>query len=632
MNISINMRKIKIKKLGGPLYGQTKDGGLDDNQRIEKKEPSGINHVVKEVSRKKANVELEDKEIVFKPDSNTLQIVKGKTHEQGGVPADLQPGTFVFSDHLKLGGEASLIPGAKPGQTFAAALMKDVKPFNEAINTMVYSKDNDTYKQNAAELTISETIKKLKNLAMLQELQKGLKDGVPEFIEEDLPQAKHGGLIKMQMAGTYKEKEYDVNGRKVKAKNVTKDKIPQGAKEIIKDELYGTSSSKGQRVDDGRVKISGRSRQPTYEEGLKLKDSTYKTFFNKKNWINAPEDEARKAWEYTWQNKKGERPAYKPSTQEDFYYLDGQPAPKPGEQPKPVPIPGGQPVPGEEPKKTGTKTYTEQEQQQQQQTDEQPEEVGYGYMDAISVLSPFTQRYNKQYPILQQVKAPNIKFRPVDFEQERQRILGTSNTLGNFNNVYSPSASMASARNSMLLGEATEGVNQSFQKEFNTNQLGFQEFDMKNAESAYNAELMNANFFNTYRDQVVQTNTNFDAAMNMRDKEVLKNFYAAERQRVMKNLFNKTATDFNVDANYNIRKLNRPNATAARITGEGGGSGEDGISFEQFKAKAKAKAPYLTDEELQKAYGDATMRGQLKQNQPNQSSGDFERLQQMMQQ
>jgi hypothetical protein len=103
------------------------------------------------------NAELEKQENTLNPDGSTEQF-NGPSHEQGGIPTQLDPGTLVFSDKLKLG-----------KKTFA--------DLNKPNMTIKEDKILDNKKSNATQRLTAELMKGAKNKqsVALYKAQEGLK-------------------------------------------------------------------------------------------------------------------------------------------------------------------------------------------------------------------------------------------------------------------------------------------------------------------------------------------------------------------------------------------------------------------------------------------------------------------------
>ena len=198
------MRKVKVTKGATPLYHQKPSGALHDGFQVEKQPEPTINNAAKEVDKDEANVEAEKGEVVYSPSNPQLKLINGKSHKKGGTLLNLDQGDFVFSHYLKMGGEEQQIIGVEPKEnvSYADALKQNVKPFNKAVHLMNTSED--MYDKNTATFTLKESLKKIEQLALMQELKKGMPNGTPAFMEQpdaEPPMAKYGGMQYLQVGG-----------------------------------------------------------------------------------------------------------------------------------------------------------------------------------------------------------------------------------------------------------------------------------------------------------------------------------------------------------------------------------------------------------------------------------------------
>lgn len=182
-------RRVNIipkKSAGGATHNSQHLPGLPFSN--EYSEPDlEFNSMVKEVPREEANVEVEKGETVKSQTEEGLpflQKVGGKKHYDGGTPANLKPGDFVFSDdktlsrNLKDFYELFGIKNSKKKQTFADISKKYEKSLNNASLT-IKDPDADIISKQTAELTIANITYKLGQLALIQEAIKGFPNGVP---------------------------------------------------------------------------------------------------------------------------------------------------------------------------------------------------------------------------------------------------------------------------------------------------------------------------------------------------------------------------------------------------------------------------------------------------------------------
>ena len=129
------------------------------------------------------NAELEKQENVLYPNGETEQF-NGPSHEAGGIPVNLEPGTQVFSDKLK----------SSTGKTFA----KEAKKYStDKFKKVLDDVKADKLAKESARLMFTSNNKKLDELFNEQESQKSEKinKGIQRL------QMKYGGTAKYQMGG-----------------------------------------------------------------------------------------------------------------------------------------------------------------------------------------------------------------------------------------------------------------------------------------------------------------------------------------------------------------------------------------------------------------------------------------------
>lgn len=137
------------------------------------------------VDREHANIEAEGGETVFLPDKNGLPAhyrISGPRHHQGGVPLNVPPDSFVFSDTaaLRIKDEQLLeefgMPYRKKGYTPAEIAKKyDINKFRKVIQDV----NSDRLQISTAEQNLANSQVKLGKLALVQESMKGYPDGIP---------------------------------------------------------------------------------------------------------------------------------------------------------------------------------------------------------------------------------------------------------------------------------------------------------------------------------------------------------------------------------------------------------------------------------------------------------------------
>lgn len=153
---------------------------------------ASVNDKIGAVPRSQATLEAEGGESVFgdvNRDGNMeLMHFVGKRHSEGGVPADIPEGSFIFSDTKSLVIKDKEViekifglPFRKQGYTPAEISKKfDI---NKYIQILKSETEDEMSKRTAAEMLRSNK-DKLGILAFIQESMKGFPDGIPTIAEE----------------------------------------------------------------------------------------------------------------------------------------------------------------------------------------------------------------------------------------------------------------------------------------------------------------------------------------------------------------------------------------------------------------------------------------------------------------
>lgn len=188
------MYNIRIKQL--PKNGDQRNYSLvDRNDLYIKVNPinsdTNVKNTISAVPREEANIEAEGGETVIGDINNDGFLehskIVGKRHTQGGVPLNVAPGSFIFSDTKKLkikDPEVLSIFGItkfdKGGITPAKIAQK--YPMNNYMNIL---KDNsaDPISKRTATQMLKNNLEKLGMLALVQESMKGFPDGVPAIAQ-----------------------------------------------------------------------------------------------------------------------------------------------------------------------------------------------------------------------------------------------------------------------------------------------------------------------------------------------------------------------------------------------------------------------------------------------------------------
>jgi hypothetical protein len=169
----------------------------DTSLTQEKPAEIGVNHTIKPIDRELATAEIERNEIVFKP-TGELYRALGNKHRKGtnsGTPVNLPDGSFIFSDHKPLAFKKEdkelfefKVGGKVKNNTPAKTLQKEVDL--EHHNRMIAiqdSNDHDAISKTSAQLMLQKNMKKIGQVAYLQEEYKGFPDGLPDFSNGTAP-------------------------------------------------------------------------------------------------------------------------------------------------------------------------------------------------------------------------------------------------------------------------------------------------------------------------------------------------------------------------------------------------------------------------------------------------------------
>lgn len=153
-----------------------------------------INTTIKE-NPYRSNVEIEGKEVVLQPDLSALFNAVGKRHSQGGIDVMLKPNAFIFSDYegLKLSPKDhelfELKEGGKNATNTPADVLKrnvNLKHYNGLVTNLGDPFKDDLAKKSSARM-LEKYIATLGNIAFIQELKKGMPQGIPDFAQGSAP-------------------------------------------------------------------------------------------------------------------------------------------------------------------------------------------------------------------------------------------------------------------------------------------------------------------------------------------------------------------------------------------------------------------------------------------------------------
>lgn len=197
--------KVRIKK--SPITGSQRDYSLVTHRiwspsNTDVDEPK---NTIGAVPRSQANIEAEGGETILGDINNDGNIehmtITGKRHTQGGVPLNVPPGSFIFSDtkKMKIKDQAVLDHfgmGSKKGGYTPAEIAKryQLNDFMKKVN----DPSTDSFTRRTAERMLNNNMQKLSELAAYQEGMKGkqapavsqqmLPDGGQKFNETAQPQ------------------------------------------------------------------------------------------------------------------------------------------------------------------------------------------------------------------------------------------------------------------------------------------------------------------------------------------------------------------------------------------------------------------------------------------------------------
>ena len=179
-----------------------------------------VNTTLKPIDRKYASLEAEMGEYAFLQDGNLFKVL-GNKHSKGknsGTPLNLPEGSFIYSNYKPLAiskDDKELFQFKKGGKTKsdntpAKILSREIntKHHNKMV-AMLDSNVHDDISKNSAKLMLEKNVKKLGQIAFLQEERKGFPDGLPPFSEGTAPikdvqndimqqQYKQGGFVSLK--------------------------------------------------------------------------------------------------------------------------------------------------------------------------------------------------------------------------------------------------------------------------------------------------------------------------------------------------------------------------------------------------------------------------------------------------
>jgi hypothetical protein len=205
--------KVKIKRVRGGSMGDQRNYGLVTGSIWNYENKASTNNVgttLSPVPRDEATIEAERGETVVGDLDNDGMVehakIGGKRHSHGGTPLNVPDGSFVFSDFSKLRiKNKDLLKGifnmsASKGVTPAKVAQRyELNKYKQILN----DPESDAMSKKTAQLMIDNNMKKLGQLALIQEGMKGFPDGIPA-IAMPLLQSAPQGTQKMQKGGIVK--------------------------------------------------------------------------------------------------------------------------------------------------------------------------------------------------------------------------------------------------------------------------------------------------------------------------------------------------------------------------------------------------------------------------------------------
>lgn len=185
-----------------------------DNEQPSLYQEDTITDSVKPIPREDANIEVEEGEVLLKPDMSGLYKVQGKRHSEGGTPILAEGGSFVFSDFKELAipkdsqefFELKKFKGEHPQKNTPAEVLKkniDVKHYNKMVNTLTDLK-KDPISKKTAMLMLEKYQKIMGGIAYLQEERKNFRDGLPDVARDSAPVIDQALQTQIQEQEQYK--------------------------------------------------------------------------------------------------------------------------------------------------------------------------------------------------------------------------------------------------------------------------------------------------------------------------------------------------------------------------------------------------------------------------------------------
>ena len=273
--------KVKIKRVRGGSTGDQRDYGLTTGS-IWNYEDKPVNNnlaaTISAVPRDEANIEAERGETVvgdLDTDGNLEHAkIGGKRHFEGGTPLNVPDGSFIFSDTsaLRIKNKDLLknifgITGNKSTTPADVAKKYELNKYKD----MLQDPTVDPMTKKTAQMMIDNNLKKLGQLALIQEGMKGFPDGIPDIAmplfgsdmqqgmaggeQGEMGMARYGGLQKAQPGKQIgKGSSFNTNGAAYTAEQLQRaEAIRKAAEEKKKTEIAANQAASKKMYRDAQI-------------------------------------------------------------------------------------------------------------------------------------------------------------------------------------------------------------------------------------------------------------------------------------------------------------------------------------------------------------------------------------------
>jgi len=181
--------KVKVKKTRGVTGNQHNYGLVTGSiwNYEDKPTTNTVGTTLSPVPREEANIEAEKNETIVYPDKDGMLAhskIGGKRHAQGGTPLNVPDGSFVFSDFRGMNiKNKELLKNIFNMNTNKAVTPADIAKRYEINYYKEVLKDPwaDPMDKKTAQAMIENNMRKLGQLALIQEGMKGFPDGIPDI-------------------------------------------------------------------------------------------------------------------------------------------------------------------------------------------------------------------------------------------------------------------------------------------------------------------------------------------------------------------------------------------------------------------------------------------------------------------